>query len=329
MNYKRYPSIIFLCFLLACSFLSCQNTESAPPQKMVSQTIALDFQNDLIPEGIAVDKASGKIFLSSLAQSKIVSCDLDGKNPKDLLASRQYNYKSGFGMKIFDGKLFALSNTPTSKTIPSTVTVLNLADGMYSNAYLWSDTTNQLLNDLTISSKGEIFITNSHGNSILKLNYPDGKIEKWMTSDDFVYGNGIAISEDDKYLFVATWEKGVRIIDIATQKILNPTSELSRGMDGLKFYKNELYGMYNGDADFTKHELVRLVFNEDKTDFIKKETVFAANDYFNFPTTFDIVDDVVYFISNAQLTNFDDATYTVKAPILLESYYLVRHPLNQ
>ena len=327
---------IFL-FLISSFLMSCENNSS--PQQNTStnqeQTIpfekitTLNFSKKLIPEGIAVNGKNQKLFYSSLNFKKITQSDLQGKNTSDFITFQQYNYKAGLGMEMFDEELFAIGSNDISPNEPNSILlVLDPQNGSLINSYEWKDTTDHFFNDIAISSQGKVYITNSHGNSIFTLDYPNGKIEKLITSDDFVYGNGIAISDDDKFLFVATWEKGIRIIDLATKKIINGHSELSRGMDGLKFYNKELYAMYNGNPDFLKHELVKFRFNDLGNKIIGKETVVRATSEFHIPTTFDIHDDIVYFIANSQLDFFEDDG-TLKNQENLQPYLLFKHILKE
>ncbi|MFK7772839.1 MAG: SMP-30/gluconolactonase/LRE family protein [Saprospiraceae bacterium] len=313
-------------FLVLLFLASCQNDS---PRITETEVIQLEFQNDLIPEGIAVDEKTGKIFLSSVPMKKIVQCDLNGNDPSNFIERDEYHFKSGLGMETFDGKLFAIGSNDETLDKSSILLVLNSDDGSLLDTFTWedADSTNHFFNDLAISSKGEVYITNSHGNSIFKLNYPDGKIEKFITSDDFNYANGIAISQNEKYLYVTTWEKGIRIIDLATKKIINSTSEISSGIDGLKFYKNNLIGVYNGNADKTKHEIVRFLMDKSGSKILGKETVFSANEHFDIPTTFDISDNVLYFISNTQLDRFLGEE-GINDYDNLKPYTLIRHPLK-
>lgn len=321
MKYAHLTFILIL-FLTAC--------KSEPKVEKITSTqiTELGFEKDLIPEGIAVDDQTGKVFLSSLNLKKIVQCNLDGSQPKDFIQEEQYKYKSGLGMETFDGKLFAIGSNDEPDDKSSILLVLNPEDGTLIRSYQWQDTSGHFFNDLAISKQGEIYITNSHGDAILKLSYPDGKIEKWLTSEDFNYANGIAISDDNKYLYVATYEKGVRIIDISAKKILNPPSELSRGMDGLKIYENYLIGIYNGNPDKSQHRVIRFSFDESGETISKKETLFAVRKEFNVPTTFDIVNDVLYFIANNQIDNFVSGHGVLESE-KLEPYYLIRHPLKK
>src|ERR1700755_2206014 len=91
-------SILLLLAILVIA--SC----SQPP----SDTVTLNFEKDLIPEGIAIDAKSERIFLSSLRKNKIVTANLDGSDATDFIESDQYGYLSGFGMTIKGDTLYAL-----------------------------------------------------------------------------------------------------------------------------------------------------------------------------------------------------------------------------
>jgi hypothetical protein len=61
--------------------------------------------------------------------------------------------------------------------------------------------------------------------------------------------NGIAVSSDDKVLFVAGW-LGVARVDIASglvKMLAKPKSISDAGVDGMYFYKGSLVGIQNPD----------------------------------------------------------------------------------
>jgi hypothetical protein len=68
-------------FLIIHSFLSCKPQNQAP--------ITLNFQKDLITEGITIDTKTQTIFLNSLRHGKIVSCNLDGSNPQNFITDNK------------------------------------------------------------------------------------------------------------------------------------------------------------------------------------------------------------------------------------------------
>ncbi len=77
----------FLFLLLAaCLQIHC------PAQK--SSIIITDSENDLIPEGIAVDTGTKTIYISSIARHKIIAVDKNGKQ-RDFINSGQDNFLEG------------------------------------------------------------------------------------------------------------------------------------------------------------------------------------------------------------------------------------------
>ena len=68
-------------------------------------------EKDVIPEGITIDTLKGKIYVSSIAQKKIITIDTNGVN-EDLITTNQDGFLEGLGMKIGPKKhwLWAVSN---------------------------------------------------------------------------------------------------------------------------------------------------------------------------------------------------------------------------
>ena len=63
---------------------------------------------------------------------------------------------------------------------------------------------------------------------------------RWPTHLDtslVAHSNGIAISEDNQQLYIAS-SNGIVVVDIETKEILNVSNKDCSGIDGLKFYKN-------------------------------------------------------------------------------------------
>ena len=68
-------------------------------------------EKDVIPEGITIDPVKGTIYVSSIAQKKIISIDSNGIN-EDFIKPNQDGFLEGLGMKIDAKKhwLWAVSN---------------------------------------------------------------------------------------------------------------------------------------------------------------------------------------------------------------------------
>lgn len=283
--------------------------------------VELGFQKDLIPEGIAVDSHTGTVYLNSLRHGKIVASKHDGSNPADFIGSNQYGYLPGFGMTIKGDTLFALGNGKQGDTFRSVLLLLDLKTGDSIASFSISDTTLIYWNDLAVCSCKDIFVTESESNRIYKIPYSTGIPEVFIESNEILHSNGIAVSSDNKYLYAAS-EKGIRVIDIQSREILNEAGRDNAGIDGLKYYRNSLFGMVNGWADVTKNGMHRFYLNDEGTAIVKKEKIIPYGENFQIPTTFDLVDNTLYFVINTQLDNLDEGNKIVD-PGKLKNYLLM------
>jgi hypothetical protein len=291
-----------------------------------AELITLGFQKDLIPEGIAIDTKSKTIFLNSLRHGKIVACKLDGSDPTTFITNNQYGYLPGFGMTIKGDTLYALGNSSQRESNQSILLLLNLRTRELIDSYPLNDTSFIYLNDLAISSKNEIFITDSESNKVYTINRAHKEMEVYLETDEIVHSNGITISDDDKYLYVAS-QKGIRVVDIQSKKILNQSNKSFAGIDGLKIYGNSLIGIVNAWRDDTKNGVFRYHLNDDGSSIIAKKKIIPFGENFKIPTTFDIVNDSIYFVINSQLDNLGDDDQIIDSTTL-EPYLLLKKKLD-
>lgn len=301
-----------LFFLVSLLLTSCTKSES--------DTVTLNFEKDLIPEGIAVDTQSGKFFLSSLRKNKIVTANGDGTNAADFIGSGQYDYLSGFGMTIKGDTLYALSNGLQKQGNSSVLLLLHKKTGQLIAQYKTNVLPYGYLNDLAISKNNEIFITESQSNKIYHIQRPGMNLQVYLDTVAVEHSNGIAISDDNSKLYLAS-KSGIRVVDVQTKKILNQPDNASSGIDGMKFYKNSLIGI-------VEKALMRYFLNEDGTEIIDIKVLIRFDSTYKSPTTFDIVGDTIYFIKNVQLDNFNDSTNAVINPNELESLVLMKYKVE-
>ncbi|MBA4852126.1 SMP-30/gluconolactonase/LRE family protein [Emticicia sp. BO119] len=304
---------LLLFLLLFLTIISCRTQSD-------SQTVNLTFEKDLIPEGIAVDARSGKLFLSSLRKNKIVTSEIDGRNATDFIESNQYDYQSGFGMTIKGDTLYALSNSLQKQNNTSVLLLLNTKTRQLIARYKTDIAPYGYLNDLAVSASNQIFVTDSESNKIYLIKRPDKNIEVYLDTVAVGHSNGIAISDDNTRLYLAS-VNGIRVVDVQTKKILNQPDKASAGIDGMKFYRNSLIGM-------VEKGLMRYFLNEDGTKIVGIKELIHFDATFQSPTTFDIVGDTVYFIKNVQLANFNDHTNEVIDTRKLESLVLLKYKIE-
>ena len=285
--------VYFFClFVLA---ISCAKNEK--------ELITLGFEKDLFPEGITTDPVTQTIYLNSLRHGKIVKCNVDGSGPSDFITIGQYNYLPGFGMTIKGDTLFALGNSLPKRNSKSILLLLNKNTGAFINSYAPTDTTFKYLNDLVVCRNGDIYITDSESNKIYTIQHDRDSLEVFLDSEEVKNSNGITISDDGKYLYIASMRRGIRIVDLSTKKILNERNPDYTVIDGMKYYKNSLIAIRELKDD---KGVFRFFLNEDGTAIIRKEKIIPYDNNFQAPTTFSIMDDYIYFIVNTQIDNFND-----------------------
>ncbi|RYU94459.1 SMP-30/gluconolactonase/LRE family protein [Emticicia agri] len=301
-----------LLLLTTLALTSCNNP--------ISETVNLTFEKDLIPEGIAVDAKSGRFYLSSLRKNKIVRARVDGNNAKDFIASNQYEYQAGFGMTIKGDTLYALSNGLPKQNNTSVLLLLNIKTQQLIAQYKISIPPYAYLNDLAVSKRNEIFITDSESNRIYKIQRPNSKLEVYLDTEEVANSNGIAISDDHTKLYLAS-AKGIRVVDLLTKKILNQPDKDYSGIDAMKFYQNSLIGI-------VEEGVFRYYLNEDGTEITSKKAIILFDKTYKSPTTFDIAGDSIYFIKNVQLDNFNDSTNAIIDKNKLESLVLLKYKID-
>ncbi|MES2374768.1 MAG: hypothetical protein V4557_19480 [Bacteroidota bacterium] len=285
-----------------------------------SDAVNLNFEKDLIPEGIAIDAKSGKLFLSSLRKNKIVTAGIDGTNPADFIESNQHGYLSGFGMIIKGDTLYALSNSLQKKDNTSVLLLLNIKTKQLIDQYKISIPPYAYLNDLTISESNEIFITDSESNKVYKIKRPNKSLEVFLDTEEVEHSNGIAISDDNSKLYLAS-RKGIRVMDLQTKKMLNQPNKEYSGIDGMKFYKNGLIGII-------EKGVCRYYLNETGSEIKSMKQIIQFDHSFRSPTTFAIDGNSIYFIKNTQLDNFNDSTNEVIDNRKLEPLILLKKKID-
>ncbi|GGZ16691.1 hypothetical protein GCM10007049_06330 [Echinicola pacifica] len=73
----------------------------------------------------------------------------------------------------------------------------------------------EFINDVAISSEGQIYISDTFTNRIYKVS-PAGEVEIWLESEKLEFPNGLLISEDE--LIVATWGPMTNLATFETSK---------------------------------------------------------------------------------------------------------------
>lgn len=276
-----------------------------------SDTALIIKVQELIPEGLAFDPRSKSFYISSIYHKNVISIDSNGK-AQNFVDRGQYGMEDVLGMKIApdNRKLWvcsAILGHLVNNKRSSKILQFDLDSKTLVKEYVINDTIQHpYFNDIVLNTSGDVFMTDSEGGRVFWIDHETDKLELFIESDDLVYPNGIAISEDKQLLFIASI-RGVVRIDIRkrTSKLLNSDKSINRSaFDGLYWYNNTLIGIHNNAVPESIYQLRLNKSNSKIIDFKVLESNHPASDI---PTTGVIDGDQFYFIANSQMDHLSDS----------------------
>lgn len=273
-------------------------------------------EKDLIPEGIAHDPQTDTFYIGSIRKRKIVAVK-KGREPRDFVPEAKEGLLAVLGLKVDAKRRRLFAATFTSKGMkgysPDTqgraaLFEFNLATGaVVRKVFLSSPGEPHLLNDIAITGAGDVYVTDSEAGGVHVLRKGEEKLEPLVPPQSLSYPNGIALSKDEKHLFVAHF-RGIARVDPKTGKF-TPMEAASGivigGIDGLALHKNSLVAVQNafGRARITRYFLDAGLGRVERDDILEsKNPLFDA-----IPTTGVVVGDAFYYIANSQLRALNEA----------------------
>ena len=198
---------------------------------------------DFVPEGTAWDPATRSVLVGSLNKQAIVAIAADGK-VSDRVVRGANGLASVVGLHVDGGRgiLWAASNPRFDRTDDTTSSALfafDAASGRFRQRYVVPNSSggSSFLNDLTTTSDGTVFITDSRAAKIWMLKSGATALEPFSGAGEIVAPNGITISGDSRHLFVTDVDhiKVVPLAGGAPWKLEVQDSINVMGIDGLAF----------------------------------------------------------------------------------------------
>jgi hypothetical protein len=268
-------------------------------------------EKDLFPENIAYDPVTKTFFLGSTFKNEIVRCNQQGVC-EPFVAPHQEGLGYVLGLKIHQPSetLWATSNTDSGASLRH----YNLASGELIQSYPLSGA--HLFNDLVVSSRGEVFVTDTKEGTVYKLSDENGRLQRLAPSHVFTAANGIALSPDERTLLVASFGDGVAAIDLASQSlkpVSHPADICLAYIDGLYALKRSLIAIQNGPM---LPRIVRFTLSPGGNEIVAMTILERRNPLFDGITTGSVVGDQFYYIANSQLDKVADGK--IKAHVRLD-----------
>jgi DNA-binding beta-propeller fold protein YncE len=298
---KTIIAFLSLVFCICCARLS--NQEQPTPQ-----ILATLQERDLIPEGTAFDPVTEQVFISSMYKRKIVAIRKDGSH-YEFVKEAADGIWATLGMEVDPARrrLWVISSKGDAGILTQTKIGdetwdsqlfcydLDSASLIRKYAVLASVPKGYCFNDLTVSSNGDVYITESLTNKIFFLQHDADSIKVLFEPSGYTFLNGITLTRDEKSLIVSSTESLLRI-NLATKSItlLPYTAPIKqRPIDGLTYYNNSLIGHQS-------NILTRFYLNEQQDSIINYQIIDTSG--LDSSTTGEIGEDGwYYYIANSQI----------------------------
>ncbi len=213
----------------------------------------------LHPEDVAFDPATGRVFVSSVRQRKVVALLPDGR-----LADFALGGDAGFDAVLAlavdsaRGRLWlTTSDVPEQDGGPhrhAAVVGVDLERGLEIGRWSVGDASEHVLGELVIGPDGAVWATDSRSPRVFRVDAPDGQggalRDAGWTSRDWVSLQGLAIAPEGDVAWIADWTTGLYRIDLASGTVApmaGGPDQYLLGIDGLlALDRHRLVAIQNG-----------------------------------------------------------------------------------
>jgi sugar lactone lactonase YvrE len=272
-----------------------------PPIRNAQPAFAI-AESDLIPEGVAWSEKQKRFYLGSLKR-KIIEVDPAGR-ARDFVAPADNGLGVVVGLRVDDqrGELWAASEQMAPH--PGLVRGIfryRLSDGMLLAKYPVRDGEADLVNDLVVAPDGALYATATNSGSLVSIRPGSATAEIFFPPHSLPDPNGITVSRDGHFLFVAGWY-GITRVDLKTKQtqLLKSSPQIAAGcFDGLYEYRGDLVGIQNCVHDTGR--VLRLHLNSARDTILSAQVLESYNPLFDAVTTGAIAGNRFYFMANTQI----------------------------
>lgn len=318
-------NVIYILFFVGFNFLGIAQE---PMKRLNNSFIAFTVpEKDLLPENVAYDSSNGTFYIGSTRKGKIIKRTKEGIY-QDFVKPQQDGLHMIIGMKVDPirkhlwvcssggNNLIGYTRNDKKEGRPSGIFKYDLTTGKLIKKY-WIDIPGEVhfFNDITLDTSGNIYATHMFSKPIIYTIQKDEDRLKVLTNlSEIRYPNGITISDDNTYLFIACTEGVARMhIKTGEKEILQCTDGIKvteeKSIDGLYFYKNSLISIQPDGNSVRK-----LILNTEQNTITKEILIEYNHPMMNNPTTGVLIENELYYIANAQFGSFnkDGSLFTME-----------------
>lgn len=263
-------------------------------------------EEDLFPEGLAVDADRSIFYVSSEYHNKIVKIDAR-RHVSDLVAPERYHLSPVGGLRVDprDHSVWAATDSAEFVHVD--------ANGGLLERFSAPEPGPHILNDLVVRHT-DVYLTDTRAHLVYRFDRTAHTFAPLTFHRPLFYPNGITLSPDERLLFVADMV-GVLALDFRTGRTFEVSpgrGNTLAGIDGLYWYRDGLVGVQYGTGAY---RVMRWRLSTDARGVRSSEVLEYRTDLVSFPTTGAIVGDAFYFLSNTGIGNLQDGRVVDRAKL--------------
>ena len=282
----------------------------------------------LVPEGIAFDPRPKRFYLGSVARHKIVVSDGHGAVRDFSRPTDGLDAVLGLAVDTRRGQLYAVSTNgfedSAARQRRNVLLRYNLSAGRVAARYPAPDAVQ--LNDVAIAPDGTLYVTDSGGHSLFRLRPGETALSRFGAEGGLRGANGVAVAPDGAvYVTLSTGIARVDTASGAAQRLAQPDSVVTGGIDGLYWHDGDLIGVQNS-TNPGRVVRIRLADNGKR---IAGLMVLQSHHHpqLDEPTTGAIANGRLYLIANSHVGHYQPDG-TLKDPAQLRPTAVLAVPLS-
>lgn len=256
---------------------------------------------------------NGEILLGSIREKKIVKVGTDGtisdwlETPYAVLGMKA-DFERGF-LWASTAALPEMLGFEQSDNGNSIVLQISLKSGEIIQGISYDE--ESTIGDLVLDRENRLWLSNSmtpfiSRNGTDTTNYL-GAFNRLQfdLSDAHFNLQGLTLTDDERYLYVSDYIKGLFRIDIAKTDIddvFAPETALMKGIDGLYYYENSLIAIHNGTKPY---RIMQYFLNDSGLNIESERVINRGGASLGEPTLGQVKDGYFYYLANSPWQAYD------------------------